>query len=65
MTAIMRHFRTVLANEQAMRAASQDAREVIRRVEAEIHSKKQEAIRTESGAWSPNTVSGNLVVKKG
>ena len=64
MTAIMRHFRTVLANEQAMRAASHDAHEVIRRVEAEIHSKKQEASRNESSAWSKNTASGGLVIKK-
>jgi hypothetical protein len=64
MTAIMHHFRTVLANEQAMSAASKDAREVIRRVEAEIHSKKQDATHNESNAWSKNTAPGAVMAKK-
>lgn len=50
MTAIMRHFRTVLANEDAMQAASKDAREVIRRVEQELRDKHEEHERKELGA---------------
>lgn len=42
MTAIMRHFRTVLADEGAARSVSQEAREIVRRAEVTVERYKSE-----------------------
>ena len=45
MTALMRHFRTVLSDESAARSVSQEAREIVRRAEVTV-----ERYRTESAS---------------
>jgi len=42
MTALMRHFRTVLSDESAARSVSQEAREIVRRAEVTVERHKTE-----------------------